>query len=622
MGNSIKPCFSGHTHVSPATVSFEPHPDDSLGHAFSYQPEQSATATANASAITNNPTVRINGAAISANTSTALSPSLFTDSFNLITASPAASFESSRSFTSNVLQSRLSSSLSGHLSGPLSEAGSLYSERSGFFSGPLDARLSCSSLNSSAGARLQRSISQIIADRRARRCRRSSWPLARLFSKLCRNKKAHAAMTNGVASHEGDSQRGCKDRCAEDTSSVQWAQGRAGEDRVHVVVSEEHSWVFVGIYDGFNGPDATDFLQTHLYPSVHLELKRLFAGEHEPDQISSDSDTNTDTNSNSNANANTNQESDCCGTNECVNLTNVNRVLRNQLTSSQSSCSKVQHKQILNALAEALKKTEKAYFEMADQMALRNPELAMMGSCVLVALMKGDHVYLMNVGDSRAVLAQQNEPDLCNILGRTPHDMTIRGEEIRRAFDVTDFEGLTAKQLTSDHSTSIDEEVRRLEMEHPDDPKVVEKDRVKGKLNVTRAFGAGFLKSPKWNDQLLEAFKIKNYVGTMPYITCLPGLYHHKIRSEDKFLVLSSDGLYQYFTNEDLVNEVNLYVANNPDGDPAQHLVEEVLHRAANEYGMEFHELVSIPQGDRRKYHDDVSIIIISLEGRMWRSSM
>lgn len=74
--------------------------------------------------------------------------------------------------------------------------------------------------------------------------------------------------------------------------------------------------------------------------------------------------------------------------------------------------------------------------------------------------MKGDHVYLMNVGDSRAVLAQQNEPDLCNILGRTPHDMTIRGEEIRRAFDVTDFEGLTAKQLTSDHSTSIDEVIK------------------------------------------------------------------------------------------------------------------------------------------------------------------
>lgn len=36
--------------------------------------------------------------------------------------------------------------------------------------------------------------------------------------------------------------------------------------------------------------------------------------------------------------------------------------------------------------------------------------------------------------------------------------------------------------------------------------------------------------------------------------------------------------------------------------------------------GLEFHELVEIPSGERRMYHDDVSVIIISLEGRIWRS--
>uniref|UniRef100_A0A453M9N8 protein-serine/threonine phosphatase n=1 Tax=Aegilops tauschii subsp. strangulata TaxID=200361 RepID=A0A453M9N8_AEGTS len=36
--------------------------------------------------------------------------------------------------------------------------------------------------------------------------------------------------------------------------------------------------------------------------------------------------------------------------------------------------------------------------------------------------------------------------------------------------------------------------------------------------------------------------------------------------------------------------------------------------------GMDFHELIEIPQGDRRRYHDDVSVIVISLEGRIWRS--
>lgn len=162
---------------------------------------------------------------------------------------------------------------------------------------------------------------------------------------------------------------------------------------------------------------------------------------------------------------------------------------------------------------------------------------------------------------------------------------------------------------------------------------------------------------PKWNDALLEMFRI-DYVGTSPYLTCLPSVYHHRLSSRDRFLILSSDGLYQYFTNEEAVSEVELFIASFPEGDPAQHLVEEVLFRAArkagkpsfifiiffpgfiykynrckykyNEYqiwyiaiaGMDFHELLDIPQGERRRYHDDISIIVISLEGRIWRSSV
>jgi hypothetical protein len=58
-------------------------------------------------------------------------------------------------------------------------------------------------------------------------------------------------------------------------ANLQWAQGKAGEDRVHVVLSEEHGWLFVGIYDGFNGPDAPDFLMSNLYTAIYQELKGL-----------------------------------------------------------------------------------------------------------------------------------------------------------------------------------------------------------------------------------------------------------------------------------------------------------------------------------------------------------
>lgn len=89
---------------------------------------------------------------------------------------------------------------------------------------------------------------------------------------------------------------------------------------------------------------------------------------------------------------------------------------------------------------------------------------------------------------------------------------------------------------------------------------------------------------PKWNNALLEMFRI-DYVGTSPYITCFPFLYHHRLGPKDRFLILSSDGLYQYFTNEEAVSEVELFITLQPEGDPAQHLVEEVLFRAAKKAG-------------------------------------
>lgn len=65
----------------------------------------------------------------------------------------------------------------------------------------------------------------------------------------------------------------------------------------------------------------------------------------------------------------------------------------------------------------------------------------------------------------------------------------------------------------------------------------------------------------------------------------MPSLFHHRLGSKDRFLILSSDGLYQYFTNEEAVAQVELFLASSPEGDPAQHLVEEVLFRAAKKAG-------------------------------------
>jgi Protein phosphatase 2C len=110
--------------------------------------------------------------------------------------------------------------------------------------------------------------------------------------------------------------------------------------------------------------------------------------------------------------------------------------------------------QVLDAMSLALKKADERFLSMADT----NPELALMGSCVLVMLMKGEDLYLMNVGDSRAVLAQKAEPDLSGVLVKANDDLEGFKTEMMRqleAHERDNLSGLVAVQMTIDHSTGV-----------------------------------------------------------------------------------------------------------------------------------------------------------------------
>ncbi|CAL4922002.1 unnamed protein product [Urochloa decumbens] len=617
MGNGItkNPCFSGDPYA--AAVASDPLPDDSQGHSFTYVPsgagfDHPATATT----MSSEPSFfSLSGAALSANPATCASMPSFR-LFNEMTWPPSAActFESSRSFAAVPLQPappRLS------MSGPVQFASGRFSEMSGsastissdrpFMSGPLDRSLSITDRS------VMRQQQPGGASRHiARSRRRDDGSLLRFLAKTAsklrfgsprygRRLPEPAADPAKVSVSDGDYR-------SPPNGNVEWAQGMAGEDRFHVAVSEEHGWVFVGIYDGFNGPDATDYLFANLYVAVHGELKGVLwddivvqAGDgarcgHQ--QLSPD---NAEQANGGGADA-------------------KRRRTEEGVAAPGSSAAAV-HRDVLRALARALKRTEDAFFAAAEERAEESPELGLMGSCVLVMLMKGTDVYVMNVGDSRAVLARRPEPDLKNVLGMASRDLQQFKAEIMRELEARDRDGLQAVQLTHEHSTAVAEEVRRIKGQHLNDRNAIVNGRVKGKINVTRAFGVGYLKQPKWNSRLLEAFKV-NYVGTDPYVSCTPALCHHRISAQDKFLVLSSDGLYQYFTNKEVVDEVEAFTAAQPDGDPAQHLVGELVIRAARKAGMASHELLDIPRGARRHYHDDVSIIVISFEGRIWRSSV
>ncbi|XP_074264702.1 protein phosphatase 2C 29-like [Silene latifolia] len=517
------------------------------------------------------------------------------------------------------------------------------------------------------------------------------------------------------------------------SDNVQWALGKAGEDRVHVVVSEEHGWMFVGIYDGFNGPDAPEFLMGHLYRALFHQLKGLFWDNLGGDDVAINGDNGVvscGVGSEGIGVVNEEEENGGVGgvvkrvtflqevekkevrrklweyladndaedgldlsgsdrfafsVDDAVRVSNVesgvsrrslllsklkqgwsrskdghckgglfnwrfkagekekvdveNRV--EEVGEGEKVCTNgrtrktgpVDHELVLRALGHALEKTEHAYLDLTDRVIDRYPELALMGSCLLAVLMRNEDVYVMNLGDSRAIVAQFEPKESCSN-GESKEEMergssnqvdeecTPDGLKARSVSHECPLQAmkLTALQLSTDHSTSIEEEVKRIKREHPDDNHCIVNDRVKGRLKVTRAFGAGFLKQAKFNDSLLEMFR-NEFIGSAPYVSCIPSLRHHQLGPRDQFLVLSSDGLYQYFSNQEVVSFVENFLEKYPDGDPAQHLIEELLNRAAKKAGMDFHDLLDIPQGDRRKYHDDVTVMVISLEGRIWKSS-
>ncbi|KAL0708288.1 hypothetical protein Bca4012_074714 [Brassica carinata] len=602
MGNGASGCcVAGDTSRRCGVERFH----DNLGHSFSYVrpvPDGSRPSFTQEPSLQPDPipgtttTFRsISGASVSANNSTSLSDSLSTD-----VSLKASGFESSNKFASFPLKPvpRGPTKKQSHVSGPFERR---------FLSGPIETGLVKKKKKTKSFSKpkpnkrlatFKTIFTNLISNNQSRSKKSLIEPINSFNSSTSDHHRPeinNSSTSTTLSSQESPRTKEGEDSEEEEGKSessleepkIQWAEGKAGEDRVHVILSEENGWLFVGIYDGFNGPDPPDYLLNNLYTAVLKELKGLlWDDEDNSDDIASCSE---DGQSQSQIKKQSTLEGGtvACDTRNIVacdsrNIIEDVKKLQWRYASKQncteSDSEMINHKDVLKALEQALMKTEEAFDQTVDE----NPVLALMGSCVLVTLMKGEDVYVMSVGDSRAVLAQRS------YLGRKkmPNDLQrIKEESPLKTCLVREkrVSLLVPVQLNMEHSTNVQEEVRRIRNEHSDDPLAIESGRVKGYLKVTRAFGAGFLK---------------------------------------QFLILSSDGLYEYFSSEEVIFEVESFISAFPEGDPAQHLIQEVLLRAAKKYGMDFHELLEIPQGDRRRYHDDVSVIVISLEGRIWKSSM
>ncbi|XP_001372132.1 pyruvate dehydrogenase [acetyl-transferring]-phosphatase 2, mitochondrial [Monodelphis domestica] len=261
---------------------------------------------------------------------------------------------------------------------------------------------------------------------------------------------------------------------------------------------------------------------------------------------------------------------------------------------------------------------------------LRNLSLqvAFSGTTACMAHVDGIHLHVANAGDCRAILGIQEENGTWSCL-----------------------------PLTQDHNAWNKAEILRIKKEHPksEERTIIVEDRLLGVLMPCRAFGDVQL---KWSKELQQSvlqrgfdtealniyrFTPPNYY-TPPYLTAKPEITYHKLRPQDKFLVIATDGLWDLLGNEDVVRLVvehleeasrqkpeldkkpaNLGLMQNllrqrkakgihaPDQNAATHLIRHAI--GCNEYGeMEQEKLaamLTLPDDLARMYRDDITVTVV-----------
>ncbi|KAG8437420.1 hypothetical protein GDO86_008208 [Hymenochirus boettgeri] len=265
-----------------------------------------------------------------------------------------------------------------------------------------------------------------------------------------------------------------------------------------------------------------------------------------------------------------------------------------------------------------------------DNEFLRNLTLqvAFSGTAACVSHIDGVNLHVANAGDCRAILGVQDENG-----------------------------SWSAVPLTADHNSFNKAELERVNSEHPPSEKdtVVTDNRLLGVLMPFRAFGDVIF---KWSQELqksvlqtacgLEPLNIFQYspsnYHSPPYLTAVPEIKYHKLRPQDKFLILASDGLWDMLSNEEVIKLVSDHLTDAnlqehevsvekrslghmhnlllkrrsrrvhiPERNVATHLIKHAI--GGNEDGEIEQEklatMLSLPEDLARMYRDDITVTVV-----------
>ena len=230
----------------------------------------------------------------------------------------------------------------------------------------------------------------------------------------------------------------------------------------------------------------------------------------------------------------------------------------------------------------------------------RNQRVLHAGACVVMTLLREDHVYCCNAGDCRAVLG---------------------------------FSSSLVVPLSRDHKASSSVEMSLLMSLCKTDPVPVRRTknvkesnaksfqhlplRVAGSLAVTRAVGDAYLKLPD--------LSYPPYDAHVPYLSypCNGEVISRNIGSDSSskengiVLILASDGLWDFVSSDEAIGLCQM-IASSSTTTTCQGLASKILDHTLESIASSFRisqdKLKRFKPGKkRRKFHDDITILVVRL---------
>ena len=151
------------------------------------------------------------------------------------------------------------------------------------------------------------------------------------------------------------------------------------------------------------------------------------------------------------------------------------------------------------------------------------------GTTANMCIIYGNELYTANVGDSRSVLCRNGRPIA----------------------------------LSFDHKPNLKNEQSRIEKNGG----FVHNNRVNGRLAISRAIGDN---------------SFKNNNPTLSHVISTPDITYNKLTTEDEFIVMACDGLWDVMSNKNAVDYIKSRLDKNTD---IQTISKEIVYYAINELG-------------------------------------